>query len=244
LPCSSSCFPSAFRVSSINISFPSILEKSYGLDSITVGLCYIPFGVGLIIGAGVGGRSADRIRKKGGTAEHRLIPCFLFIPLNGIGLIAQGWVFDAVSPLRGPDAPAPDPTAAPDPTVHLSVVLLISFFLGFTFILPRPGTNTYAIEKLKTVTGVDLASSATGLIFGIMFPTSAIIAQLSVIGFAELGYGYYLTIIGGALALSTIPITIFVIRDIRQAKKAALQSTSPNNLPKNGYQNVGYDAIN
>jgi predicted MFS family arabinose efflux permease len=206
----------------INISFPIILNDIYQQPSITVGLCYLPFGVGLVMGAVIGGRSSDRIRKKGGTPEHRLLPSLLFIPLNGLFIIGQGWVFEFAS------------------NIHLSVVLLMSFFLGLTFILPRPGTNTYVIEKLKMLEGRDVASAATGLVFGVMLPFSAIIAQLATLGFIAIGYGLFLTIVGSAMVLATLPIAIFVIRDVRQAKRdSALIKGKSNPRP-----HVDYDAIN
>jgi len=205
----------------INISFPMILQAAYNQPTLTVGLCYLPFGVGLVIGAVVGGRSADRMRRRGGTAEHRLLPSLLFFPLNACFIVGQGWIFDYAD------------------SIHLSVVLIMSFFLGFTFILPRAGVNTYVIEKLKLLEGRDLASSATGLVFGVMLPVSAIIAQLSVIGFGAIGYGRFLTIVGGVLFASTIPIAIFVIRDIRKAKRNANSAGSPSS-----HKDVDYQAIN
>jgi len=206
----------------INISFPVILNDIYHQPSISVGLCYLPFGVGLVMGAVIGGRSADRIRNRGGTPEHRLLPSLLFIPLNGLFLVGQGWVFNEAH------------------NIHLAVVLVMSFFLGFTFILPRPGTNTYVIEKLKISEGRDVASAATGLVFGVMLPFSAVIAQLSIIGFTSIGYGYYLTIVGGVLILSTLPIAIFVIRDIKNSKRTRGSTLGRGNskVP------VDYDAIN
>jgi len=204
----------------VNISFPTILATKYGYSPLVIGFCYLPFGAGLMLGTGIGGRSADRIRRKGGTPEHRLLPSLLFIPLNAAGIVAQAWVFEK--------------------TPHVSILLLISFFLGFTFILPRPGTNTYAIEKLKMITNKDVASSATGLIYGVMLPVAAVIAQLSVIGNEVLGYGIYLSIIAAILFLFTFPIAVFVIMDIRTYKKqlASHSEDSTNRYPPK------YDSVN
>ena len=207
----------------VNITFPNVLGEAYGKPPVIVGLCYLPLGGGLIIGAMIGGRSADRMRKKGGTAEHRLVPSLLFFPLNGAVILGQGWVYQYAESL------------------DLSVALIMSFFIGLTFILPRPGVNTYVIEKLRQLENKDLASSATGLIFGIMFPTSAVIAQLSVSGSEAIGIGYFLTIVGGSLILASIPVIIFVVRDIKKSKQeahgASFKGTSSGNT-------VTYGSVN
>ena len=182
----------------LNINFALVLSKSYNLDSAIVGVCYLPFGLGLLVGSVIGGRSSDRIRQKGGTPEHRLIPTLVFLPLNGICIIMQGWGFQY--------------------KFDLSIIIIMSFFFGITFVVTRPGSNTYMIEKLKDITGKDASSSITGLTYAIMLPVSAIVAQSSIRGVLKLEEGYFLTIIGGAVIACTIPIAFFVFRDIRRHK--------------------------
>jgi len=221
----------------LNINFSIILSEIYQFSPAMIGVCYLPFGAGLMIGTVIGGRTADRMRRKGGTAEHRLVPSLLFLPLNGAIVLLQGWVFQIAAEKfqKGEE-------------LHLSIVLIVSFFLGLTFILPRPGTNTYAIEKLKKLTGADVASSATGLIFGVMLPSAALIAQLSILGQPILGYGVVMTIIGGTLIISTIPIGIYVVKDIKQHKNGSVNPSHPkqyvNYQNNNSTTNTTYDAIN
>lgn len=41
----------------------------------TIGLCYIPFGVGTMIGPLLGGRGADKMRARMGTASLYCVGC-------------------------------------------------------------------------------------------------------------------------------------------------------------------------
>lgn len=201
-----------------NVHFPLVLQKSFFENdpnaSTKVGLCYLPLGGGLLLGAVIGGRSADRLRRRGGTPEHRLLPSLIFMPMNGLVLLGQGFIFSWA-------------IANADGTVkNIWAVLLISFLFGFTLVVYRPGTNTYTIEKLKKYLKEDVASSATGLLFFFMLPIAAIISQLSVTlvnahNDHRYVYGYLFGSLGGLVFLGTFPIFPFIRREIRKVKGAS-----------------------
>jgi predicted MFS family arabinose efflux permease len=55
------------------------LSQEYGLDELKIGLCYLPFGLGAMVGSIVGGRVTDKLTHKYKCTEGGLLASIIGI---------------------------------------------------------------------------------------------------------------------------------------------------------------------
>ncbi|KAK2767080.1 hypothetical protein FQN54_006399 [Arachnomyces sp. PD_36] len=80
-------------------TFPMVFEQQYGFGPGISGLAYLGFGIGMVLGVGIIGRSSDamlksRAERKGGgemKPEYRLPLMIYFAPAIPIGFFWYGW---------------------------------------------------------------------------------------------------------------------------------------------------------
>jgi len=106
-------------------------------------------------------------------------------------------------------------------TYEINIVwpIVLGFFNGFFFTFPRSGLTTYAIEEGAKHSQQQSASTISGLIYAWMYLMGGISSQLSVLGRAQLGSGWFFSICGGLAFLSLIPVVVILVLGIRKAKK-------------------------
>ena len=84
----------------INANFTRVYTVQYGLDSSTVGLCYLPIAIGNVLGGIIGGQASDRLYMKRAARhpgrafpEMRLGGIFFYgaITMQLLGFAAYGW---------------------------------------------------------------------------------------------------------------------------------------------------------
>lgn len=100
-----------------------ILETKFALSSQIVGVCMLPLGVGTVIGTITGGRLVDRGRRKYGKSGS-LLPSLIAGSIFPIIAIIFGYTYSS----------------------HISVLLVLMFFIGLFCTMSRPGTSTYVME--------------------------------------------------------------------------------------------------
>ncbi|ELR17551.1 transporter, major facilitator family protein [Acanthamoeba castellanii str. Neff] len=104
--------------------FPIQMNNLYGLNDFEIGLAYVPFGLGTVLGTLLGGKAADLCFRYKGLGG-RLVPALL----GALGMIAALMVFAWTI----------------EWTFWLCMVSL--FMVGFFLTFTRPGFTTFAIEQ-------------------------------------------------------------------------------------------------
>jgi MFS family permease len=136
------CFASMFVALT---SFPlALAQPPYALNEATIGICYLPIGVSLMLGSQIGGRLSDKFVARAGPGAPacvRLVPSLagaLFLPL---GCIVHGLCLAYQAPL--------------------GAVLLGHALVGLGQALFGPGVMAYTTTiKQKDAAGVSAASMA------------------------------------------------------------------------------------
>ncbi|KAG2216731.1 hypothetical protein INT45_007630, partial [Circinella minor] len=135
----------------INVNFARIYTYQYGLDSGTVGLCYLPLVFGSVLGGITGGKCSDATYKKqmekvknkddGIPAEVRLRNPIYFasIIVSLFSLIAYGVCIQM--------------------NVHYAAGLVCIFFIGFFLVIPNVTTTTYLMDCFSRQSSAVLACS-------------------------------------------------------------------------------------
>ncbi|KAI8371749.1 major facilitator superfamily domain-containing protein [Radiomyces spectabilis] len=122
-----------------NTTFTRTYTNQYGLDSGTVGLCYLPLAVGSMIGGIAGGRMSDRVYNKrvaqaeGGVIHPEMrISGVLFalaLILQLCAFVAYGWCVQE--------------------NVHFAFGLICQFFLGMALMLPNVTLSAYMVDCFR-----------------------------------------------------------------------------------------------
>lgn len=158
-------------------TMPRIFAAFYGLSSSEIGLTYLSFGVGTMIGSVVGGKLTDLfLRKKRHQStneqvppEYRLVVSFIGMVIFPIALITYGWFIEIVLPLWA--------------------ILITIFFNGIGVMFIVTGTNMFLVDAFPGKSAS--AMSASNLVRSVF---SALASAFAIPMLDALGSGMLYTI--------------------------------------------------
>lgn len=191
--------------------FPEMVERNFDYNSVEIGLAFIPFGVGVMLGSYTGGLTADWIEIETRRKEFRLVPACICSPAFALCLSLTAWSLYL-------------------PDVRLTFVLLFSFFTGMFYAIPRPGMSTFVIEKAKSIVGTEVASSVTGLMYSAMYGLSAISSQAAGMASGTIGVAWFLTIWGGVVLIFSAIMCAVAYFLVHRTSIARVPTTEPEEL--------------
>eukprot|EP00878_Enallax_costatus_P014863 GHUV01015558.1.p1 GENE.GHUV01015558.1~~GHUV01015558.1.p1 ORF type:complete len:334 (+),score=75.71 GHUV01015558.1:1087-2088(+) len=172
-------------------------EPPYSLNQAMVGVSYVVCGVGLLIGSLAAGRAADKAAVMFEQApEGRTVFSLLFsVATMPVGLLLFGWALHA--------------------QLHLAVVLVATFFLGFGTSSIQPGVYSYVscVDQAK-------AGSATAAVNAAWCIIAGVVVLVSVPGVASLGAGGYFTLLAGVHLLLVGVAGAAVFHKLRQRRNS------------------------
>lgn len=218
----------------VTITASYVFQDQYGLSETNVGLCYLAFGIGAILGSLAGGyildhdyRTVAKIVKKAATADAekaapkrgqydpefvyekaRFRTFFLFSSVFPIAMVGYGWSISANAPLAVP--------------------LVMQFIIGFASSTIMNAVTTYLVDvspgKGSSITAANnLARCITAAICSVWIQPAA----------NAIGNGPIFTIIAGVdfLALGTIITLLYRGREWRIKEYDANRSKESNPKP-------------
>lgn len=161
------------------IILPTELGNYYGLTQLYIGLCYLPFGVGALVGSSVGGKVTEYFFKKYIVVpESQLVGSLIGTLLIAVGGFAFGWTT----------------------RVHLSLPLIFTAIVGFGLTHMFPGVFNYCVIKQPMNAG-----GITATVQCIQFALSAVIIIVGQTASEAIGNGPLFSILCSVLIVSTIP---------------------------------------
>ncbi|KAI9497395.1 major facilitator superfamily domain-containing protein [Zychaea mexicana] len=195
----------------INTNFTRIYTNQYGLDSGTVGLCYLPMAAGAIIGGLAGGKFSDttykkRVKKVKSTEEIRAEmrlggPVFYgSLVLQLFAFIAFGWCIEK--------------------NVHYGVGLVCLFFVGLALMIPNVTVSAYLVDCFSKQGAA--VTACNNFVRYIMAGIGSLIASDIQ---RALGTGILYTICGAAMLLisaNMVAIRIYGKKWAQKRKEAGL----------------------
>lgn len=174
---------------------PTILAEQYGFAPDIIGVCYLPIGVGLMVGSIIGGKMADiSARWYPEVPESRMILVTATSLTLPAGLLLFGWGFAH--------------------HVHLAVPLLGSFFVGVGQGAYMPGVSSYFSGKYQNEAAAVLAG-----VFGVDFCVSGVFISISVLLVSGLGVGGVFTLLAGLCVLPTIIAAVVIYSKTKGVSK-------------------------
>ncbi|KAI7854747.1 major facilitator superfamily domain-containing protein [Circinella umbellata] len=183
---------------------PTHFSRIYGLDQLQVGLCYLPFGFGCIVGSTVGGKILNRdfkitAQKQGMTPEQvkkagklstdfpiyhaRLRSAWMQLTLGQLVTIVYGWTLYAEA--------------------HLAVPLILQFIAGLSITPVFSVCQTLMIDLFP---GKGASITATNNIVRSML--GAVATSTIEPGIDQVGLGWMFTILGLILITNTALVPI------------------------------------
>jgi len=171
----------------------------WSLDPGTIGLCYIPVGVAMMIGSQIGGKLADisSVRFAYAPGDGRMTYLLLFLWLNVPGLIGFGYSLQNGA--------------------HLGFVLFCHCVLGLGQAALMPSTMSYlAIARPSSAGGV-----GSVMIF-LCFASSALAISLSVIISEAIGIGSFFLLSGLSVCGGGVITTFVNLSRLRNAATSSL----------------------
>ncbi|KAG1459895.1 hypothetical protein G6F46_005739 [Rhizopus delemar] len=121
--------------------FTRVYTNQYGLDSGIVGVCYLPYAVGAMIGGNIGGRISDKVyNKRVAKAKEKEEDIYPEMRLSGLvlgcasiiqllSLVAYGWCVQK--------------------EVHFAYGLVCQFLYGSAFMLPNVTATAYMVDSFR-----------------------------------------------------------------------------------------------
>ena len=179
---------SSYYTMQVNLAF--VLDTVYHLQSIWVGVAFIPIGVGVMLGNYLGGYISDFFVKDTFSCDARLIVMPMELPFFTAVIIVTGYILGASR-------------------THLAIPLVVAVLMGFFYSFGRPATVTFAIERARGKFDGVSASSVSGLIYFSMTIMAASSAQISALFQQNVGMDWYF--IGLAGLVFTVGIILIML---------------------------------
>ncbi|CAF1229321.1 unnamed protein product [Didymodactylos carnosus] len=178
------------------IALPDQLSsKPYNLNEAIIGFCYIPSGIGLLIGSALGGSLADRAGRyySGKIPESRLIPASFgafFVP---VGLLFYGCSLHF--------------------KLNLTLVIIATFIVAFGHSVYEPAGFSYLTNKKQDEAG---AISAVVIFLPFIFSGLGTVVAAPII--KAVGIGLLFSILAGLSIISIIIANTVVFVKVQQKK--------------------------
>ncbi|CAF4440240.1 unnamed protein product, partial [Didymodactylos carnosus] len=178
------------------IAFPDQLSsKPYNLNEAIIGFCYIPSGIGLLIGCVLGGSLADRAGRyySGKIPESRLIPasfCAFFVP---VGLLFYGWSLHF--------------------KLNITLILIATFIVAFGQSVYEPAAFSYLTNKKQ-----DEAGSTCAVVIFLLFMFAGFGTVIAAPIIKAIGIGPLFSILAGLSIISIIIANMVVFVKVQQKK--------------------------
>jgi len=171
------------------IVLPNELATYYGLNQLQIGLCYLPFGVGAMIGSNVGGKVTQIFYLKFPIAvESQLVGSMIGIFIIIVSGFLFGWTIE----------------------IHLACPLIFSCFVGFGMTHMFPGVFNFCILRQPMNAG----GITAGVQF-VQFGLSAIAIILGQSASSTIGNGLLFSILCSILLVFFVPGVIYLYLKLR-----------------------------
>jgi len=183
------------------IVFPIVLADAYQFSELIIGICFLPFGAGAMVGSLIGGRVTDKLAIKYKCPEGGLIATIIGLLIMIPGLLVSGWILQY-------------------PKGNLPTLLIFNAFSGFGVTWAMPGVFSYAIMQKPMFAAAITGSLQSGefILCAIAIFAGAALSQI-------LGNGILFTGMAVLLFLSIIPLAFITRNGIRKA--AAMAAPTP-----------------
>eukprot|EP01116_Phalansterium_solitarium_P017141 TRINITY_DN4145_c0_g1_i2.p1 TRINITY_DN4145_c0_g1~~TRINITY_DN4145_c0_g1_i2.p1 ORF type:complete len:555 (+),score=158.31 TRINITY_DN4145_c0_g1_i2:122-1786(+) len=175
------------------VIFPIIMAVEYGLDELLIGLAYLPFGVGGMLGSQVGGTLCKILQKKYLIKESQIVVFLTGLIFVVPSLVLFGWTQH----------------------YHISAPMVTSAGVGFGLSWCFGAALSYATQWQPEQAG-GVTSCLQLVQFGLSCVCIAVGATLSDV----VGNGPLFTFMAGLLLVSLVPGGVYVILVIRRSERA------------------------
>lgn len=172
------------------IVFPTKAEDEFGLSEFEIGMSYIPFGIGTLVGVVFGGRYADYLGNTIGI-EGRL-----FAAVTGMLMYIPSIFGYAIVNFS-----------------KLELVLTFMFCIGLSLTFGRPGGLSYLIQTHHAH-----SSSITGSVMFTQFMFAFVAASTCVTGEKELGFRPFYLLLSGLAVLFALPLFVTTYNAFKEKK--------------------------
>ncbi|KIZ03910.1 Bicyclomycin resistance protein [Monoraphidium neglectum] len=188
------------------IILPIVLSlPPYSFSESIIGVATgVPFGVGGLIAAPIGGLMADRCaRRWAGALEGRMVyATIMALAVFPLGALLFGWGMHF--------------------TIPAAAALLGGFFINFSMTSHMPATmSLISIHKQR------YAAAAGGGLHALQFIAAGVLVQATPTGTAAMGVGPWMSMLVGVAIAVTIISGVIVVTSIRAAPAASAAGGSP-----------------